>query len=115
MLAMLLALRTRQLIKASCRIFLEAFKVQYCRFTKYHFIDFFSKPSRYLSDDLECIQKRAMRIILPHYKYREALKGGAYYCYCACVLRISRYWGFPIGYAFKYRDIFAWFKTICRK
>ena len=77
MLAMLLALPTRQLIKASCRIFLEAFKVQYCRFTKYNFIDFSSKPSSILilSGDLERIQKRAMRVILPRYKYLEALKG----------------------------------------
>ena len=29
---------------------------------------------RYLSEDLELIQKRAMRIILPDYKYRDALK-----------------------------------------
>ena len=29
---------------------------------------------RYLSEDLERIQKRAMRIILPDYKYRDALK-----------------------------------------
>ena len=43
MLAMLLALRTRQLIKASCRIFLEACKVKYCRFTKDHFHWFFFK------------------------------------------------------------------------
>ena len=28
---------------------------------------------RYLSEDLELIQKRAMRIILPDYKYRDAL------------------------------------------
>ena len=43
------------------------------------------------------------------------LKGGAYYCYCAYVLRISRYSSFPIGDAFKYSDIFARFKTIRRK
>ena len=29
---------------------------------------------RYLSEDLERIQKRAMGIILPDYKYRDALK-----------------------------------------
>ena len=29
---------------------------------------------RYLSEDLECIQKRAMRISLPDYKHRDALK-----------------------------------------
>ena len=29
---------------------------------------------RYLSEDLERIQKRAMGIILPYYKYRDALK-----------------------------------------
>ena len=39
------------------------------------------------------------------------LKGGAYYCYCAYVLRISRYSGFSIGNAFKYNDIFARFKN----
>ena len=33
------------------------------------------------------------------------IKGGAYYCYCAYVLRISRYLGFPIGDAFKYSDL----------
>ena len=41
-----------------------------------------------------------------------SLKGGAYYCYCAYVVRIS---GFPIGDAFKYSDIFTQFKTIRRK
>ena len=29
---------------------------------------------RYLSEDLELIKKRVMRIILPYYKYRDALK-----------------------------------------
>ena len=43
------------------------------------------------------------------------LKGGAYYCYCTYVLRISRYLGFPIGDAFRYSDIFVRFKTIRRK
>ena len=45
----------------------------------------------------------------------DTFKGSAYYCYCAYVLRISRYSGFPIGDAFKYSDIFARFKTIRRK
>ena len=43
------------------------------------------------------------------------IKGGAYYRYCAYVLRISRYSGFPIGDAFKHSDIFARFKTIRRE
>ena len=34
------------------------------------------------------------------------LKGGAYYCYCAYVLRISTYSGFRLGDAFKYGVIF---------
>ena len=38
-----------------------------------------------------------------------------HYCYCAYVLRISRYSGFPIGNAFKYSDIFVRFNTIRRK
>ena len=71
MLAMLLALRTRQLIKASCRIFLEACKVQYCRFTKYHFIDFSSKPSSIFVWWSWTYPKT--RNIFPDYKYHEAL------------------------------------------
>ena len=58
-------------------------------------------------------------ILMHHYECKIVnyllLKGGAYYCYCAYVLRISRYSGFPIGDAFKYSDIFARFKTIRRK
>ena len=44
-----------------------------------------------------------------------SFKGGAYYCYCAYVLRISRYSNFPIGDAFKHSDIFARLKAIPRK
>ena len=45
---------------------------------------------------------------------RRVLNGGAYYCYCAYVLRISRCSGFPIGDAFKNSDVFARLKTIGR-
>ena len=40
-----------------------------------------------------------------------ALKGGAYYCYCIRYAH-SRYSGFPIADAFKYNDIFARFESI---
>ena len=35
---------------------------------------FYRSLPRYLSEDLERIQKHAMGIILPDYKYRDALK-----------------------------------------
>ena len=44
-----------------------------------------------------------------------AAKGGAYYCYCAYVLRIWRCSGFPMGDAFKYSDNSARIKTIRRQ
>ena len=45
------------------------------------------------------------------------VKDGAFYCYCYCayVLRISRYSDFLSPMLTKYRDIFARFKTIRRK
>ena len=57
-----------------------------------------------------------LEIFTPEAEVNEpSIKDGAFYCYCAYVLRISRYWGFPIGDAYKYSDIFARFKSIRRK
>ena len=43
------------------------------------------------------------------------IQGGAYYCYCAYVLRISRYSSFPIGDAYKYSHIFVRFNPFPSK
>ena len=61
----------------------------------------------------EVFRAREIAILCSFARFK--LKGGAYYCYCAYVLSISRYSGFPIGDAFKYSDSFARFKTIRRK
>ena len=54
------------------------------------------------------IWKKRYREIKHYLKNKEAFKDGAYYCYCAYVLRISRHSGFLW-------DIFACFKTMRRK
>jgi len=61
------------------------------------------------------LNKSILKMVILKVLKVSKLKGSAYYCYCAYVLRISRYSGFPISDAFKYSDIFVRFKTILRK
>ena len=61
------------------------------------------------------LNKNILKMIIVKVVEVSKLKGGAYYCYCAYVLGISRCSGFPISDAFKYSDIFVRFKTIRRK
>ena len=56
------------------------------------------------------LNKNILKMVISKVLEVSKLKGGAYYCYCAYILCILRYSGFPISDAFKCSEFFCGLK-----